>query len=166
MLCGKDYINLGVHLRHKHKMSPSDYKEDFGLMKTTALVDKELSDHISKSIKTRLLDPDYKAELTEICRLNSKKNIGRKNEMSFAGKANLSARNAENHKKRLLSLAPVVDKILREKKTLTDVRKEIGMGAPAVKKIIAMGKAVYDLDIALAVGTERRIASRAKNKGR
>ena len=166
LLCGKNYINLGVHLRHKHHADPADYKEQFGLMKTMPLVDADLSEHISKSAKRRLLDPDYRREVTERCLVNAKNNIGvPPGEMSNAGRNKLSKRNAETHAERLAELAPVVASILEEKKTILDVRRGIGMGRNAVLKIVKSGKANYRKDVALAVGTQRRVASRMNKRG-
>ena len=164
LLCNKNYINLGVHLRHKHHVDPADYKEEFGMMKTTPLVDADLSEHISKSAKRRLLDPDWLAETTERCKENAAKNIGKPAaEYSQAGKDKVAERNRKNHADRLNKLAPIVEKILREKKTLLDVRREIGMGSNAVMKIVKMGKASYSKDVARIVGTERRELSKTIN---
>ena len=77
LLCNKNYINLGVHLRHKHQVDPNDYKEEFGILKTTPLVDKELSEHMSKKAKLRLLDDDYREEITQRCLKIAKNNIGK-----------------------------------------------------------------------------------------
>ena len=140
LLCDKVYINLGVHLRHKHHVDPADYKEQFGMMKTTPLVDEWLSHRISKSIKQRLLDPAWLAETTARCKENAANRIGMSAaEYSQAGRDKVADRNRKNHADRLDRLAPVVAKILREKKTLADVTREIGMGGNAIWKIIKMG---------------------------
>ena len=164
LLCGKNYINLGVHLRHKHHADPADYKEQFGMMKTTPLVDVELSEHISKSAKRRLLDPDWLAETTARCKENAAKNIGKPPaEYSQAGRDKVADRNRKTHAQRLDKLAPVVAEILRTKKTILDVRRDIGMGSNAVMKIVKMGKAVYSKDVARIVGTERRELAKIEN---
>lgn len=165
LLCGGNYINLGVHLRHKHHADPDDYRNEFCLMKTTALVDKELSDRMRKSAKARMLDPNYKSTMQSICLENARKNIWvTPSEMSIAGKEKLSKRNKEAHSKRLYKLAPVVNKILTEKRTIVDVRREIGMGRDAVMKIVSKGLAAYDKKSALIIGTKRRVESRMKNR--
>ena len=165
LLCDKDYINLGVHLRHKHHVDPADYKEQFGMMKTTPLVDESLSHRLSKSMKQRLLDPDWLAETTARCKENAANGVGiSPAEYSQAGRDKVADRNRKNHADRLNRLAPVVAKILKEKKTLADVKREIGMGGHAIWKIIKMGKAVYSKEVAALVATERRVLSRAKNK--
>lgn len=164
LLCGKNYINLGVHLRRKHHVDPADYKEEFGMMKTTPLVDADLSEHMSKSMKRRLLDADYLAGAIEKCKENAVKRIGKPApEYSLAAKAKVSERNRKNHADRLNKLAPIVAGILAKKKTLVDVRREIGMGAHAVWKIINMGKAEYSKDVARIIGTERRELAKTAN---
>jgi len=165
LLCGRDYVNLGVHLRHKHHVDPVDYKKQFGMMKTTPLVDESVSHRISKSAKQRLLDPDWLAESTARCKENATRRIGiPAAEYSQAGRDKVADRNRKNHADRLNRLAPVVEKILREKKTLADVTREIGMGTNAIWKIIKMGKAVYSKEVSALVATERRVLSMAKNK--
>ena len=166
-LCGKDYVNLGVHLRHKHKVDPDDYREEFGILRVTPLVDQALSEHIRAQIKIRLRDPDYKEEATARCLENAAANRGKPGPgMSKAGKESLARRNAEANARYLNEMAPVVAKILDEKKTVLDVRRDIGMGANAVKSIVRLGKAVYDKDVAAIVATQRRVAARAENKAR
>ena len=162
--CGKNYINLGVHLRHKHHVDPANYKEEFGMMKTMPLVDADLSEHMSKAMKRRLLDVDYLAETIARCKENAVKNIGKPPaKQSLAGKAKVSERNRKVHANRLNKLAPVVAEILAKKKTLIDVRRAIGMGPNAVKKIVNMGKAEYSKDVARIVGTERRELAKTAN---
>lgn len=151
-------------MRHKHHVDPADYKEEFGMMKTTPLVDAELSEYISKFAKRRLLDPDWLAESTARCKENAAKNIGKPPaEHSQAGKDKIADRNRKNHAQRLDKLAPIVSEILKTKKTLLDVRRDIGMGREAVMKIINMGKATYSKDVARIVGTERRELAKTKN---
>jgi hypothetical protein len=116
-------------------------------------------------MKQRLLDPDWLAETTARCKENAANGIGiSPAEYSQAGRDKVADRNRKNHADRLNRLAPVVAKILKEKKTLADVKREIGMGGHAIWKIIKMGKAVYSKEVAALVATERRVLSRAKNK--
>jgi len=125
-ICGKQYINLGVHLRHKHKIDPDDYRDEFGILRITPLVDEELSRRLSAGANRRLLDDDYKREVQEICRKNSKANKTRVHSgMSNAGKAALAQRNSEANleylKKRSLE---VKDEILNGGGTIWNVRKK------------------------------------------
>jgi len=165
LICGKNYINLGVHIRRKHKVQLNDYRQEFHLLKTTPLVDESLSLHISNQAKIRLLDDDYKKELVVRCKENAKKNIGRQSyELSSLAKENLSKRNKENNLERLKKLSPKVKKILEEDKTLLAVRVKMGMGRDAVLKIVNLGLADYDKEIALQIGIKKRVKSRLNNK--
>jgi len=161
LLCGKDYIALGVHLRHKHAVDPDDYRDEFGILRTTPLVDDDLSTHLSAAAHRRLEDPDHREEVAQRCRENAAANKGMPGPgMTRAGKAALAKRNAENNVAYLKSRAPKVAAILREKKTLLDVRRAIGMNPKAVKAVVKMGEAAYSKDTALVVATQRRVASR------
>lgn len=161
-LCGKEYIALGVHLRHKHHVDPDDYRDEFGILRTTPLVDDDLSQHISESAKRRMLDADYKAEVQERCRQNAANNKGRPAPgMTRAGKAALAKRNTEANDKYLKRQAPAVADVLRKKKTFLDVRRELGVGDVAAKKIVAMGLAGYEKKTAIAEAV-RRISEDAK----
>lgn len=144
-LCGKDYIALGVHLRHKHQVAPADYREEYGLMKTTPLVSDDLSKQLSAGAKARLLDPDYLLETQERCRANAKLTKP-PFEMSEAGKQRLANVNMDNNRQYLKGKASPVANIIANEKTAVDVRRRIGMGANAVKAITAMGLAAYDVD--------------------
>ena len=55
-ICGRDYVALGVHIKVKHKVEPDDYRDEFGILRTTPLVDADLSEHLSKAAKSRLTD--------------------------------------------------------------------------------------------------------------
>jgi len=164
-LCGRQYIALGVHLRHKHKVAPDDYREEFGMLRATPLIDDDLSEHLSAAAKRRLLDDEYKAEVQSRCRDNATALKGTSHGMTRAGKAALAKRNTEANVEYLRKQAPKVAKILRDKKTLLDVVRDIGMSAVTAKKIVAMGEASYSKKIALVVGTQRRVASRLRNRG-
>lgn len=54
-ICGKNYVQLAVHLRLKHKMDPYDYRMEYNIPLQTALADGELRDHLSKQAKLRML---------------------------------------------------------------------------------------------------------------
>jgi hypothetical protein len=165
-LCGRQYIALGVHLRHRHAVDPDDYREEFGILRTTPLVDEDLSAQLSAGAKRRLQDDEYKAEVQARCRDNADANKGKPAPgMTRAGKAALAKRNAEANAEYLRQQAPKVAKVLREKKTMLDVRRDLGMGREAAKKIVAMGEAAYSKEVAAVVATQRRVASRLRNRG-
>ena len=160
-LCGRDYAALGVHLRRKHAVDPDDYRDDFGILRTTPLVDEDLSARFRAGAVRRLQDEEYRKELQEQIRKVIAANKGAPHPgMSRAGKAALAKRNTEAASNYRRERADKVAEILRDKKTMLDVRRELGMGREAVKKIVAEGYAEYDKVAAKDVATQRRQASR------
>lgn len=138
-LCGREYINLGVHLRHKHSVDPYEYREEFGMLRTAPLVDKELSAHISASAKNRLKDEEYLEQKRALCRKNSAaKKKGQLVQMSKKAKELLAKRNTEANARYLEQRMPEVVSMLREMKTVRDISKALRMHDTTVKKIAAM----------------------------
>lgn len=155
-LCGRQYIALGVHIRHKHGIAPNDYRDEFGILRTTPLVDEDLSANMRFHAFRRLQDGDYKAEVQERCRKNTEANRGRAlSEMTRAGKAALAKRNKDANDKYLRSKAPMVAKVLREKKTLRDVAKELGCGHIAAKKMARLEGVEYSAHAAKSERAKR-----------
>ena len=154
-ICHCEYIALGVHLRHKHQIDPDEYREEYGLMKTTPLVDPELSAQLTKGAKARLLDLEYLAEMQEMCKVNSLKHPQKKGMMSTAGRARLATVNKENNGKYLKAHGEVVKPLLDAYKTKLDVYRAIGMGPKAVQGIADMGLASYSLKEAIRIRNER-----------
>lgn len=136
------------------------------MLRATPLVDEDLSEHLRTGARRRLKDADYKAEVTARCLSNAeaKKGKPRGGGMSQAGKAALAKRNAEANQNYLKQQAPKVAKVLREKKTLHDVRRELGMSETTTKKIVAMGEATYSKDVALEIGRQRAAEARLRNR--
>ena len=167
-LCGGEYIALGVHLRHKHAVDPDDYREDFGILRTTPLVDENLSSHLSDCLKRRLQDDDYKAEVQARCRVNAAANKGKASPgMTRAGKAALAKRNTEANAEYLNQQASMVAEVLREKGTMLDVRKATGTGYKAACKIAKMTGIEYTPQSAKKEASKRAAATiRAKAMAR
>ena len=69
LICGGNYINLGVHVQKKH-MSCNDYRRKFNIQLTTPLADKTLCESLSVSALQRLEDPEWLAECTKRCNEN------------------------------------------------------------------------------------------------
>ena len=162
-ICGRDFIALGVHVRHKHHVAPADYKEEFGLLKTAALADSDLSERLRRGALMRLKDADYRDEVTEQCKLNAKESAGRAYEMSDAGKALLSDRNRARNKEYLRAKAQVVAPIIDERGTSLDVRRAIGVGHAAVQRMASMGLVTYERQRAVDERSARAAAThRAK----
>lgn len=163
-LCGRQYIALGVHLRHKHAVDPDEYREEFGILRTTPLVDEDLSAHLSIQAKRRMLDDEYKAEVTERCKDNAAANKGRPSPaMTRAGKAALAKRNTEANAEYLLTQAPIVGAVLRHKKTLLDVQRALGTSRAVTKKIAFLEGIEYTVQSAKIERDKRAAATnRAK----
>ncbi len=138
LVCGLSYINVGVHAKHKHGLTADEYRFEFGLKMSTPLVDNELSERLSKSMIARLKDDAYLKEQQHKCKENASKNIGRKwkNDLTHDARTAL----VESHKRRndayLESKRKEVEAIYQEKRTLIDIRKQIGMSPIAAKKIL------------------------------
>lgn len=167
-LCGRQYIALGVHLRRKHSVDPDDYREEFGILRTTPLVDEDLSALLIAGAKRRLQDDDYKAEVQAICRKNADAKKGKPGPgMSRAGKAALAKRNTEANEKYLKQHAPEVARVLMEKKTMRDVAKALSIGPTAGNKMAAMAGIEYTAQSAKAERNKRAAATiRAKAMAR
>lgn len=156
MICNKDYIALGVHIKLAHKCDLDVYRDDFGLMRTAALVDDDLSRRISKAAKERLMDPDYKQEIMQRMRSDAFVKSGKHYYgMSKAGKENLALRNKKRGDEYLEGIAGEVKKILDECGTMIDVTRKLGVGRETVLKLIGMGKVQYDLHKAKDIRKER-----------
>jgi hypothetical protein len=163
-ICGRDYIALGVHLRHKHKIAPSDYKEEYGLLLATPLVDDWLSERIRASQNTRLKDPEYKAELQDRCRSNAAKNVGKPGAgMTQAGKGSIARSDKERNQKYLEKQAVNVAKVLLEKGTMLDVRRATGTGPIAGRKMADIAGVAYSKESA-KIERDKRAAATTRAK--
>ena len=138
-ICGGDYIALGVHIRRKHGISLDDYREEFGILKVTPLVERDLSEHISLKAKQRIeADAQYRAELIERCARNSMAAKGGCGPvMSQPGRDALAKRNAERGEAYLQAKAAPVLAILASKKTVSDVCEATGVSPATARKIAA-----------------------------
>jgi hypothetical protein len=167
-ICGKNYIALGVHLKHKHKIEPADYKEEHGMLLATPLVDNWLSERIRASQQLRLKDPDYKAEIADRCRENAKKNVGKPGVgMTRAGKESIARSDKARNEKYLQDQSAIVAKVLMEKGTMLDVKKATGSGVVAAKKMAKMAGIDYSKESAKAIRDSRAAATtRAKAMNR
>lgn len=167
-LCGKQYIALGVHLRHKHAIDPDDYREEFGILRTTPLVDDGLSAYLSDCAKRRLQDDDYLAEVRDRCLRNADDNKRKPpSVMTRAGRADLARRNTAANEEYLKKHAPKVADVLREKQTMKDVTRALGVGLVAGKKMAAMAGVEYSAQSAQDERARRAAATmRAKDMDR
>ncbi len=163
-LCGRQYIALGVHLRHKHGVDPKEYRDEFGILWTTPLVDDELSAQLSALATRRAQEPEYRLELQDRCRENAAAKKGRAAAgMSKAGKDALAVRNRNANDAYLHAKAPQVARELREKKTMLDVRKAFGTSPSAAKKMLRIDGGAYNAAAAKAERDKRAAATiRAK----
>ena len=147
LVCGKNYISVGVHAKHKHGITANEYRVQFGLMRSRALVDHELSEHLSTQAKRSMaLKPELRQERVERCANNSQSLTGLrwKNEVSEETSARYKANNTRRNIQYLQTKALEVAGILRTSKTILAVKEATGMGSQGIKKIVAMGLAHYN----------------------
>lgn len=164
-LCGRQYVALGVHLRHGHQVDPDDYREEYGLLKSEPLVDSDLSEHLSRTAKERLeSDPEYAVELKERCRALSATGVATKAVLSTEGRRRLGERNKSRNDAYLRSKGPAVAAALNQEKTLRGVCDSLKMSSATVQKIVASGQATYNLEDALQVGKDRAAIASAAAK--
>lgn len=165
-ICGREFVSLGVHLRHKHKVDPDDYKEEHGMLRAAPLVDKWLSDRLKDSVNNRLKDPDYKDEVTQRCLANAKNNVGKAGggtAMSSVGRKLLAERGKVRNDAYLIRQSVIVAEVLREKGTMLDVRKATGSGPEAARKMAKIAGIEYSRESAKIVRDARAAATtRAK----
>lgn len=163
-ICGREYIALGVHLRHKHKISPAEYKEEYGMLLATPLVDDWLSERIRSSQQSRLKDPEYKAEVTDRCRANALNNVGKPAAgMTKAGKESIATADKARNQKYLEKQAVIVAEVLQEKGTMLDVRKATGTGPTAGRKMATIAGVPYTRESA-KVERDKRAAATIRAK--
>lgn len=72
LICGKEYINLGVHVQKKH-MSCHEYRIMFNIKLTEPLADKELCEQLSVSQMQRMEDPEWLQRCKDMCEKNKGK---------------------------------------------------------------------------------------------
>ena len=163
-ICGREYVALGVHLRRKHKIAPSDYKEEYGMLLATPLVDDWLSERIRSSQQSRLKDPEYKAEVTYRCRANADKKLGKPGAgMTQAGKESIAKSDKARNQKYLEAQSVVVAEVLRKTGTMLDVRKATGTGPTAGKKMAKMAGVPYSREAA-KIERDKRAAATIRAK--
>ena len=159
LLCGKEYIALGVHLRHKHHIDPDDYRDEFGILRVTPLVDDDLSAQLSAGAKRRLQDDDYKAEVTERCLLNAKQNIGSAGTvMSKTGRKLVAERNIAANARYIEAQLPKIKAAL-DTGTVLDLRRTTGIGNDTVKRLLEKRLLVVDKARNVAIRKERAAAA-------
>ncbi len=155
LICGKDYRALGVHIRHKHHVSPEEYKQEFGLLKVTPLAETEIRDALRASQKQRLLDPEYLEQLRQQCASNSAKPSNMKGSMSAAGRAAVAKRDIERNEKYLAECSSKVISSFQVHGTILPVAHELGMSFSAVKRILNTAGFVTDREVT----NKRRVAN-------
>jgi hypothetical protein len=138
-LCGRTFVALGVHLRHKHAVDPDDYRDEYGILRGAPLVSEALSQHLSAAATRRLEDEDYKAEVADRCRENAKALKGRPGPgMTKQGKAALAGRNSAANAAYLNQRASDVAPLLGPSTTVHDICRSAAMSPGAVKKVLRL----------------------------
>lgn len=141
-ICGEHYWALGVHVKHKHGISASEYKAEYGLLMKTPLSHAEICEAASVSIKKRLEDPEYRAESAERCRENGRANKGKSIEFnSPASSAAVAQRNRERNDRYLQARAKEVQKALEATGSIGNAAKSLRMARATVKRMLSRGLA-------------------------
>lgn len=160
LICGKEYKALGVHIRLKHAVDPDDYRDEFGILRTTALVDEDLSEYLSAKAQFRLTDDEYRATVTERCKSNAEANKGKPSpEMTRQGREALASRNKDRNRRYIADVAPEIAAILREKMTIQDVRRATGSSRDVALKVASQLATGYSVESAKAERNKRAAAT-------
>ena len=148
LICGKNYISVGVHAKHKHGITADEYRHQFGMMKTTPLVDDDLSLHLSRTARITFAtrDRDEQEEIRERCRDNRAKHGCPKGAMSDAGVAALGSRNKARNEAYLGGKSGAVAAVIEGSSFALDARRELGVGHSAVVAMARAGLISYDRD--------------------
>ena len=138
LICGKSYVSVGVHIRHKHGISPEEYREEFGLLKTTPLVDEGLSAHLSQDKKRYFaLNPDIKE--VAAARLKAVESRNMAGSMSKAGREKLSGRNSSRNREYLDQKKATVSELLNAGHSLHQVQKVTNVAPATIRGMVKAG---------------------------
>ena len=147
LICGGEYVNLGVHAKHKHGLLADEYRLEFGLLMTQPLVDAELSEHLSRMARIGIAaSPGRKADLARRCRENAALALGGKLDSRFteASRAAIAKSNVRRNDDYIRKIAPGVKMILATQKTKLDVTRLLGVGAGAIGRAVGVGDSNAD----------------------
>lgn len=163
-VCGRDYVALGVHVKHKHGITAREYKVQFGMLMTQPLVDSDLSEHLSRAAIRRMTDPEEHAICAELCRMNAATMKGKKLDCEFgpAARARIASSNSSRNDAYLRTMAPKVSKLIDAGGAINDVKGCFGMGGAAVRRMIEMGLVSCQPEHSKAVQAKRFKATQAK----
>lgn len=138
LVCGREYVNLGVHTKHKHGLTADEYKMEFGLLMTQPLVDPDLSEHLSRMAKIGMVaDPSRKAKFAQQCRENADQNRGGKLESRFneASRQSIARSNVRRNEKYIESITPAIAAIVGKEKTGLAVQRTLGVSHQVFKRV-------------------------------
>lgn len=158
IVCGRDYVNVGVHAKRRHGLTADEYRVEFGLLMTAPLVDKALSEHLSRMAKIGMkADPSRKEMLAERCRTNAAAALGKKIDSRFttASKQRIAESNARRNDAYLERVSSVVNATIRSGGTSIDVRRMHGVSHAVVKKLHARGVVQYSVNDARKESSKR-----------
>jgi hypothetical protein len=168
LVCGAEYINVGVHAKRKHGLTADEYRLEFELLLTQPLIDEELSAHLRKAALRRLDDPEYKdvvsARMAAIA--TASKGTNKSTVVTKARTEAHAARNTRQNTEYLKSRAAEVQAVIDQGNTILDVRRQLGMGADAVKRMMSLGLVTYSYEEGAKIAAARRVAARQNNKSK
>lgn len=164
LICGKSYVSVGVHIRHKHGISPEEYREEFGLLKTTPLVDEGLSAHLSQDKKRYFaLNPDIKE--VAAARLKAVESRNMAGSMSKAGREKLSGRNSSRNREYLDQKKATVSELLNAGHSLHQVQKVTNVAPATIRGMVKAGLVKpYDKGAIERQRREKALETRAKTR--
>lgn len=164
LICGKNFISVGVHIRHKHGISPEEYREEFGLLKTAPLVDEELSAHLSQDKKRYFaLNPDLKE--VAAARLKAVESRNMAGSMSKAGREKLAGRNSSRNREYLDDKKVTVNELLTAGYSLHQVQEVTSVAPATVRGMVKAGLVKpYDKDAIERKRREKALETRAKTR--
>lgn len=141
LICHKNYINLGVHVKRKH-MSCDEYRREFNLPLGTPLADKELCELFSVSALQRLKDPVWLEECSQRMKGIAKENTGKKTgplNLPEISKRRLMEMNKQTGESYRAQMVPVIKDDYMAGMTPIEIRRKHGVAPMTLQDWVRRG---------------------------
>jgi hypothetical protein len=138
LICGKNYINLGVHVNKKH-MDCKEYKYMFNIPLTTPLAEKELCDSLSVGALKRLESTEYLDSLKKRCVENSKIAPRGKVKLPASSKKHLIEMNRKTGECYRKKMIPIIKNDYMEGMTPIAIQRKHGVSPCTLKDWQTLG---------------------------
>lgn len=156
LVCGKNYIAVGVHAKHKHGLTANEYRREFGLKLSQPLVDTDLSEHLSRMQRNLLrVDPERKSRCVERCLENAAKCIGTSTPRPDLPTISRSCIAGSNTRRKLAYYEEKKDEVARAyliHGSVHHARASIGMSGTTMKAIMTLSGVTHNKDMSKALG--------------